>query len=114
LIREFLPLLEFGHTRQAPDATDRSITLVSSINALRDYGLPAYSAAKAGMFGFIRAMAPELGTRGIRINAVVPGTVETGVQTQPKDLQALRRNTALGRLTSPSDIAARSWPSPTP
>jgi NAD(P)-dependent dehydrogenase (short-subunit alcohol dehydrogenase family) len=106
LAREFLPLLrdasDPGHSR------DRSITLVSSINALRDYGLPAYSAAKAGMFGFVYAMAAELGREGIRINVVVPGTVMTPAtrMQQPKDFEGLRRGSALGRLTRPDDVAA--------
>jgi NAD(P)-dependent dehydrogenase (short-subunit alcohol dehydrogenase family) len=105
LTRALLPLL--GYFSAGRDGgPDRSITLVSSINALRDYGLPAYSAAKAGMFGFVRAMATELGASGIRINAVVPGTVVSGSpQTQPKDLTALRRGSALDRLAVPDDIA---------
>ena len=106
LTRTLLPLLGYASTR-SEGGPDRSITLVSSINALRDYGLPAYSAAKAGMFGFVRAMATELGASGIRINAVVPGTVVSGSpQTQPKDLTALRRGSALDRLAVPEDIAA--------
>jgi NAD(P)-dependent dehydrogenase (short-subunit alcohol dehydrogenase family) len=107
LTREFLLLL--GEDSDAPQRDrDRSITLVSSINALRDYGLPAYSAAKAGIFGFVYAMAAELGRRQIRINAVVPGTVATpATQTQqPKDFEALRRGAALERLTRPEEVAA--------
>lgn len=99
LTRAFVPLLDLGG--------DCSLTLVSSINALRDYGLPAYSAAKAGLIGFARAMATELGAQGIRINVVVPGTVVTGsTSTQPKDFEGLRRGSALGRLAVPDDIAA--------
>jgi NAD(P)-dependent dehydrogenase (short-subunit alcohol dehydrogenase family) len=105
LVRELLQLLDAGDSAM-PSAADRSITLVSSINALRDYGLPSYSAAKAGMFGFVRAMASELGAQGIRINAVVPGTVMTSSSTdQPKDFEALRRGAALGRLASAEDVA---------
>jgi NAD(P)-dependent dehydrogenase (short-subunit alcohol dehydrogenase family) len=106
LAREFLLLLR--DTSAPGQRPDRSITLVSSINALRDYGLPAYSAAKAGMFGFVYAMAAELGREGIRINAVVPGTVVTPATKmhQPKDFEALRRGSALGRLTRPDDVAA--------
>jgi 3-oxoacyl-[acyl-carrier protein] reductase len=106
LIREFLPLLGFDRHSRTTVATNRSITLVSSINALRDYGLPAYSAAKAGMLGLVRAMASELGARGIRVNAVVPGTVVTdSSNTQPKDYEALRRSSALGRLATPEDVS---------
>lgn len=41
-------------------AQDRSITIISSINAMRGYGLPAYSSAKAGIYGFVRAVCNEL------------------------------------------------------
>jgi NAD(P)-dependent dehydrogenase (short-subunit alcohol dehydrogenase family) len=56
---------------------DRSITLFSSINALRGYGMPGYSSAKAGLLGLVVALALPLGRRGLRINAVTPGTVIT-------------------------------------
>ena len=56
---------------------DRSITLFSSINALRGYGMPGYSSAKAGLLGLVVALALPLGRRGLRINAVAPGTVIT-------------------------------------
>jgi NAD(P)-dependent dehydrogenase (short-subunit alcohol dehydrogenase family) len=56
---------------------DRSITVISSINALRGYGMPGYSSAKAGLLGLVVALALPLGRRGLRINAVVPGTVMT-------------------------------------
>ena len=107
LTREFLLLLD-EDSREPQRDRDRSITLVSSINALRDYGLPAYSAAKAGMFGFVYAMAAELGRKRIRINAVVPGTVVTPStqKQQPKDFEALRRGAALERLTRPEEVAA--------
>ena len=58
-------------------AGDRSITLFSSINALRGYGMPGYSAAKAGLLGLVVALALPLGRRGLRINAITPGTVLT-------------------------------------
>jgi NAD(P)-dependent dehydrogenase (short-subunit alcohol dehydrogenase family) len=61
---------------ETPDG-DRSITLISSVNALRGYGMPGYSAAKAGLLGLVVALALPLGRRGLRINAVVPGTVIT-------------------------------------
>jgi NAD(P)-dependent dehydrogenase (short-subunit alcohol dehydrogenase family) len=61
---------------EAPEG-DRSITLFSSINALRGYGMPGYSAAKAGLLGLVVALALPLGRRGVRINAIAPGTVLT-------------------------------------
>jgi NAD(P)-dependent dehydrogenase (short-subunit alcohol dehydrogenase family) len=61
---------------ETPDG-DRSITLFSSINAVRGYGMPGYSSAKAGLLGLVVALALPLGRRGLRINAVTPGTVIT-------------------------------------
>jgi NAD(P)-dependent dehydrogenase (short-subunit alcohol dehydrogenase family) len=109
LIRSFLPLLGFGSANDDPadpDDDDHSVVMVSSINALRDYGLPAYSAAKAGMYGLAHSLATELGAEGIRINVVTPGTVSSGSRAQPKDFEALRRGTVLGRLARPEDVAA--------
>lgn len=64
-----LPLLKIRRNE------DKSITIISSINAIRGYGLPAYSAAKAGIYGFVRAVCNELGEHGIRINSISLGTV---------------------------------------
>ena len=101
IVQSLLSLIERDHGK------DKSVTLVSSINALCDFGLPAYSAAKAGLIGFVRSMTSELGRRGIRINALLPGTIQTpGTSNQPKDFDALRRGAALGRLTRPEEIGS--------
>lgn len=99
VIRAFLPALEKGEG-------ERSVTLVSSINNAGGFGLPAYSAAKAGLIGFVNASAAELGQKGIRINAVSPGTVPTEMtKREPKDFSALLLTTALGKFVSASDVA---------
>ena len=54
-----------------------SVICVSSIAAQRGHGRTAYAAAKAGIEGFVRTVAVQLGPRGIRINAIAPGTVWT-------------------------------------
>lgn len=56
---------------------DGSIICVSSVAALRGYGRTAYAAAKAGVIGFVTSVAVQLGPRGIRVNAIAPGTVWT-------------------------------------
>src|SRR3989344_1988680 len=97
LLREIVPLMQQGN---------RSITLVSSINAIQDYALPAYSAAKAGLLGLVKATTTELGEKGIRINAILPGTVPTPrTQKEPKNFETLLKTSALGRLTTPEEIA---------
>ena len=65
-----------------------------------------YGASKAALDLWTRAMAKELGPRGIRVNAVAPGAVNT--PQAPRDVgltQAFLEMTALGRLAEPRDIA---------
>jgi len=54
-----------------------SIVCVSSVAALRGHGRTAYAAAKAGVIGFVRSVAAQLGAQGIRVNALAPGAVWT-------------------------------------
>lgn len=54
---------------------NKTITMISSINAITDHGLPAYSAAKAGLYGFMKSIAKELSQEKIRINTISLGTV---------------------------------------
>jgi len=71
----------FLATRQAvPALIDRgggSVVCVSSVAGLRGHGRTAYAAAKAGVIGFVQSVAVQLGPRGIRVNAIAPGTVWT-------------------------------------
>lgn len=90
---------------------DRSITLVSSVNALGGFGLPAYSAAKAGLIGLMHALTGPLGGSGVRINVVAPGTVPTTKTSAlwseaDSRYEALLRYSALGRLGTPEDVAS--------
>ncbi len=54
---------------------NKTITIISSINAITDYGLPAYSAAKSGLYGFMKSIARQMGNLGIRVNTLVLGSV---------------------------------------
>jgi 3-oxoacyl-[acyl-carrier protein] reductase len=71
-------------------------------------GFPHYSAAKAGILGFTRAVAKELAVQGIRVNAVAPGFIDTAAsQAMDNPLrQAQRARTPLGRFGRPEEIAA--------
>ncbi len=92
--------------RLSPNVDNKSITLISSINALGAFGLPAYSAAKAGLIGFVKSAARDFGARGVRVNAVSLGTVVTpATQREPKDFSALLKTTALNRFTTAREAA---------
>ncbi|MBI1845880.1 MAG: SDR family oxidoreductase [Candidatus Rokubacteria bacterium] len=54
-----------------------SVTCVSSVAAMRGHGRTAYATAKAGVIGFVRSVAAQLGPKGIRVNAIAPGAVWT-------------------------------------
>jgi 3-oxoacyl-[acyl-carrier protein] reductase len=85
-----------------------SIVNVSSIVGVHgNPGQTNYSAAKAGIIGFTKALARELGSRGVRANVVAPGYVTTRLtDVLPEELQqAMLANTPLGRLGSPEDVA---------
>lgn len=84
-----------------------SITLISSIVASRGSpGLAVYAATKAALEGFARSLAREVGPRGIRVNAIAPGFLETDLSaTLSADNRArLARRTALGRLGATADV----------
>ena len=67
----------------------------------------AYSAAKAGLLGFTKALAQEVGPSGITVNAVAPGATRTDMLNEYSDetLRAIERETPLGRLCEPAEIA---------
>jgi 3-oxoacyl-[acyl-carrier protein] reductase len=71
-------------------------------------GYPHYSAAKAGILGFTRAVAKELAVQGVRVNAVAPGFVDAPTQDMQggRVRDALRLRTPLGRFASTEEVAA--------
>jgi 3-oxoacyl-[acyl-carrier protein] reductase len=69
-------------------------------------GSPAYSAAKAGILGFTRALAREVATRSIRVNAIAPGWIDTDMTTPLGPLRdVFARQTPLGRFGDVDDVA---------
>jgi len=85
------------------------IVNVSSLSAL--HGVPgqgAYAASKAGILGLTRSLAREAGRRGVRVNAVVPGFVETDLTSGIPEtaVAALRAGECLPRGVQPGDVAA--------
>jgi 3-oxoacyl-[acyl-carrier protein] reductase len=86
---------------------DGSIVNISSIIGIRGYsGLAVYSATKAGLDGFSRAMARELGGRGLRVNSIAPGYLETDMSEKldEKQRDQIIRRTPLGRLGKVDDV----------
>ncbi|MBV8628570.1 MAG: SDR family oxidoreductase [Paraburkholderia sp.] len=86
------------------------LVLIGSVNGMTSLGHPAYSAAKAGLISYTKALALELGRYGIRANIVCPGTVKTQawqarVDKNPQVFEALRKWYPLRDFATPDDIA---------
>jgi len=84
-----------------------SIICVSSIAALRGHGRTAYATAKAGVIGFVRSVAVQLGPKGIRVNAIAPGPVWTPMVEDlgPEARERRRRSTPLATEGTGWDVA---------
>jgi len=90
-----------------------AIVNVASVHALASRtGVAAYAASKGGLVAFTRAAAVELGREGVRVNAVVPGAVDTKMLMPDAEggvrddgLAALAARTPLGRIGQPAEIA---------
>jgi 3-oxoacyl-[acyl-carrier protein] reductase len=85
-----------------------SIVNISSIVGVHgNWGQTNYAASKAGIIGFTKSLAKELGSRNVRANVVAPGYVKTQLtDVLPEEATAaMLTNTALGRLGEPEDIA---------
>jgi 3-oxoacyl-[acyl-carrier protein] reductase len=87
--------------------TGRIINITSVVGSSGNPGQANYAAAKAGVAGMTRALAREIGSRGITVNCVAPGFIDTDMTKDlPAEQQtALKQQIPLGRLGSPEDIA---------
>jgi len=86
----------------------RIINITSVVGAMGNPGQANYAASKAGLAGMTRALAKELGSRGITVNCVAPGFIETDMTSSLPEAQqqALLSQIPLGHLGKPADIAA--------
>ena len=87
--------------------TGRIINISSVVGATGNAGQANYAAAKAGMVGFAKSMAKEVGSRNITVNTVSPGFIDTDMTKALAEEQknALLGSIALGRLGTPEEIA---------
>ncbi|HKY01853.1 MAG TPA: acetoacetyl-CoA reductase [Burkholderiales bacterium] len=81
---------------------------ISSVNALKgQFGQTNYSAAKAGMHGFSKALAQEVVKKGVTVNTISPGYVDTEMvrAMKPEVLEQVKNSIPMGRLAKPEEIA---------
>ena len=83
------------------------VNLTSVVGLHGNPGQTNYAASKAGLIGLTKALARELATRGVRVNAIAPGYIETALTgVLPEAVrEAILGNTPLGRLGTPEDVA---------
>ena len=87
-----------------------AIVFIASVNAISHYGNPAYSAAKAGLVAYAKAVAVERGANGVRANVVCPGSVRTPawdhrLEKSPELLSRVTPHYPLGRMVTPEEVA---------
>ena len=85
----------------------RIISITSVVGAMGNAGQSNYAAAKAGMIGFTKSLAREVGVRGITVNAIAPGFIETDMTDSLPDEQkeALASQIPMGRLGTADEVA---------
>ena len=86
----------------------RIISITSVVGLTGNPGQANYAAAKAGIIGFTKSLAKEVGSRGITVNSIAPGFIDTDMTRALTEAQqaALNAQIPLGRLGQPADIAA--------
>jgi 3-oxoacyl-[acyl-carrier protein] reductase len=86
----------------------RIVNITSVVGSMGNIGQSNYAATKAGAEGFSRALARELGSRAVTVNAVAPGFIDTDMTRELSDDQRdlMLRQIPLGRLGAPDEIAA--------
>ncbi|XP_022257454.1 carbonyl reductase family member 4-like isoform X4 [Limulus polyphemus] len=67
-------------------------------------GQAVYAASKAGLVGLTKSLAQEIGSRGVRVNLVVPGIIQTGM-TENMDIEQVKNQVPLSRIGAPEDVA---------
>ena len=101
LVKTMLDLIE------STNSDNKSIIMISSINAITRYGLPAYSAAKSGIYGFMKSILNEVGKSNIRVNTISLGTVPHMDQDIEGDeyFENYKNHLAIKSFVRPTDVA---------
>jgi len=83
------------------------ISLSSLVGQRGNFGQTNYAAAKAGIIGFTKALAKEVGRFGVTVNAIAPGFIETKLteELSPEIKETIRKFTPLGRFGKPEEVA---------
>ncbi|HEY6484320.1 MAG TPA: 3-oxoacyl-ACP reductase FabG [Steroidobacteraceae bacterium] len=94
--------------RMMKERRGRIVNLTSVVGVTGNPGQANYAAAKAGILGFTKSLAQEVASRGITVNAVAPGFIDTDMTRALHEEQrkALLAHIPMGRLGSPQDVAA--------
>jgi len=100
-------MTKYAATHMAENNYGRIINTSSIVGLYGNFGQTNYAASKSGVIGMTKTWARELGRKGITVNAVAPGFIDTGMLgTVPeKILDSIKERTPLGRLGIPEDIA---------
>jgi 3-oxoacyl-[acyl-carrier protein] reductase len=103
----FLVAQEAAKAMVRKKVAGRIVNITSVVGLMGNPGQTNYAAAKAGVVGFTKALAREIGSRGITVNAVAPGYIATAMTEalSPEAKEALARQIVLGRLGAPGDVA---------
>ena len=86
----------------------RIISMASIVGIAGNAGQANYAASKAGIIGFTKAVAKEVASRGVTVNAIAPGFIETAMTQQLKEswIEEIKKRIPSGRLGTPQDVAA--------
>lgn len=100
----------FSHACTRPMMSARSGRIINMASVAASYGNPGqsnYAASKGGIIGFTRCLASELGKRGITVNAIAPGFIETDMTIDVRNVaeDQIKKRIPLRRLGQPDDIA---------